>query len=556
MALGNSEDILEYTGPPTRKFDLKGRTVIPGIINTHVHLHDGALSDWLDENPTSAREAVGLYPILGETPDELKRRIQVVLKENVASLEENKWAFLNLPRGQQGTGKGLGVSFLRDGEVTQEELDEWAPKNPVLLTAHPNYMINSRAKEELKTMYSIEPDMQIEEGHATPLGYTPVGVEFRRAVIVDGYFRTKLDLLAEIILKGLNQAAAGGMTTFSSHIQGINNFDAYLHLLRKYGRLPIRFAYTDHAGFHASPEGAANFYFRLGDRTGFGTKFFWQVAVGAGFIDSGPPAMCTSIDLPPEQKKLEWCRIAPGTAYNRAMYSILAGGQRVAIGHNYGDKSADYFMDLLEEAIEEVPGFTLDYVRSRRFTMDHCGLYPRPDQLPRIRKLGIILSCDEGSMTRMYPWLEELYGMDKVAWISPVKDIIEAGVPVVWATEGDWKEDGVFESFEAFVTRKNKNGKVVGADQAVDPITVMKMATSWAARFIMKEDVLGILKPDYWGDFVVLSQDYFTVPVEQIHRTVPLMTVVGGEVAFLRESLAKELGQAPVGIQFKYTFEE
>ena len=485
----------------------------------------------------------------------MRRRIQVVLKENVSALGENKWAFLNLPRGSQGTGTGLGVNFIRDEEVTQKELDEWAPKNPVLLTSHPSYMINSRAREEIKKMYSVEPHMQVEEGHSVPLGYSPVGVEFRRAVIVDGYFQTDIDLLAEIILGGLKQAAAAGMTTFTSHIQGINNFNAYLHLLRKYGRLPIRFAYTDHAGFHASPERTADFYFRLGDRTGFGTDFFWQVAVGAGFIDSGPPAMCTSIDLAPEQKKNEWCRIAPGTTYNQALYDILARGQRVATGHNYGDKSADYFMDLIEKAMQEVPGFTLDYVRARRFTLDHCGLYPRPDQLPRMRRLGIILSCDEGGMTRMYPWLQDVYGMEYEAWINPVKDILEAEVPVAWATEGTWAEDGLFSSFEAFLTRKNKNGIVIGADQAIDRITLMKMATSWAARFIMKEDVLGMLRVGYRGDFVVLNQDYFTVPVDQVNRTIPLMTVVDGEIVFLRDSLAEELGEQPVGTKIVYSFE-
>ena len=51
MALGSSETIVEYAGPTTKKFNLKGRTVIPGIINTHIHLHDGALSKWLEKKP-------------------------------------------------------------------------------------------------------------------------------------------------------------------------------------------------------------------------------------------------------------------------------------------------------------------------------------------------------------------------------------------------------------------------------------------------------------------------------------------------------------------------
>ena len=44
--LGSSSEILSYAGPQTRKIDLKGRTVVPGIINTHTHLHNGAVNRW------------------------------------------------------------------------------------------------------------------------------------------------------------------------------------------------------------------------------------------------------------------------------------------------------------------------------------------------------------------------------------------------------------------------------------------------------------------------------------------------------------------------------
>lgn len=550
MALGSSETILSYAGPQTQKFDLKGRTVIPGIINCHLHIHDQALTAWLARNPEKAREAVGVYRIEGATAKELRHRIEVVLKENVRNLGEGKWAFLNLP-GDAGTGTGLGTKFLIDREITQKELDSLAPDNPVILVAHPSYMVNSRAREMLEKIYGIQPNL--EESHED--GFSPMGVEYRRSVIVDSYFADKVDLLAEIILVGLNQAAAQGMTAFSSHITGINNFNAYIHLLRKYGRLPIRFAFSTYAGFQPNPKEAAGFYFRLGDRAGFGNDFFWETGVGVSNLDSGPPMICTSVDLPPEQKKAEWCRIAPGTEYSRAIYAILASKSRLALGHNYGDKSADYFMDLVEKAIAEEPGITLDYVRSRRFTIDHCGLYPRPDQLPRIKKLGIMLSCGVDVLDRTYPWLEKVYGMDKAEWVSPVKSILNAGIPVAFETEFGI-ENGIFSRFTPFMTRKNSKGNVVAPDQAVDRITVIKMATAWAAKFIMKEDVLGMLKPGFWTDFVVLNQDYFTVPLEQLDRTIPLMTVVGGKPVFLRQELARELGVEPIGAQFKYTFEK
>jgi predicted amidohydrolase YtcJ len=226
----------------------------------------------------------------------------------------------------------------------------------------------------------------------------------------------------------------------------------------------------------------------------------------------------------------------------------------VAVGHVYGDKAADQFMDILDEAIKKAPHITLDYIRSRRMTMDHCGLYPRPDQIPRIKNFGIMLSCGANMLDRTYPWLK-VYGADKAKWIAPIKSILDGGVKVVWEYEGR-PEDGIFSSMVPFMTRKNDQGNIVAADEAVDRVIVMKMATSWPSEFVLREDVLGTLAPGKFADLVVLDKDYFTIPVEQISTIVPLMTVLGGEPVFVRDSFAKELGVPPRGVQLKYRFEK
>jgi len=58
QALGASDQILRLAGPPTRKVDLRGRTVIPGMIQTHQHLHDSAVSRWTRENPEKIDEVM------------------------------------------------------------------------------------------------------------------------------------------------------------------------------------------------------------------------------------------------------------------------------------------------------------------------------------------------------------------------------------------------------------------------------------------------------------------------------------------------------------------
>ena len=83
-------------------------------------------------------------------------------------------------------------------------------------------------------------------------------------------------------------------------------------------------------------------------------------------------------------------------------------------------------------------------------------------------------------------------------------------------------------------------------------MTLMKMMTSWAAEFVIREKLIGTLEPGKFADLLVLSKDYFTVPEPEIPSIFPLMTVVGGKITALRTEFAQELGRNPVGPQLEF----
>ena len=546
MALGTNEQIRTLAGPDTPQLDLKGRTVIPGIVDAHTHIHDAALTRWINRHPDEARAVVAVFSAEGKTTDEVKRNVEVILRERLSAVEPGKWVFINMPGDESGSGTGIGTQFVYERATNIQELDKLAPNHPVLLSAHPAYMINTAAKRSLKEMYGFEPGDEVDES-----GWAAQGVYYRRGVIVDGALRGRTEDLAKINLEGLTRWSSMGVTTFSSHIMGFENFDAFAKLARE-KRMPVRFAYTHFQGFLVNPH-SGNFYRRMGDMTGLGDDYLWSGGVGVGSVDSGIPSICTSLDLPPEIKKTEICRIAPGQTQREGVYEAVASGTRVAVGHVYGDQAADHFMDILDEAMKKEPGITIEHIRSKRMTMDHCGLYPRPDQIPRIKHNGIMLSCGANMLDRTFPWLK-VYGQDKAKWIAPIKSILDGGVKVVWEYEGQ-PEDGLFQSMVPFMTRVNDTGNVVAADEAVDRVTVMKMATSWPAEFVLREDVIGTLEKGKLADVVVLNSDYFSIPTEKIGKIIPLMTVLGGDILFLRKELAMELGMEPHGEQLRYRFE-
>ena len=554
--LGTDQEVLRYAGPDTVRIDAQGRTVIPGVINVHTHIHDGAMNKWVDANPNTT--AVKVFRVQGKDRAEIRRNVEVLMRERMGNIQPGQWSFFYLPNPAFGTGGGEGYDFLREADMTAQEIDEITGlEKPVLLAAHPAYIINTAAMNQLEKMYGGKTE-DYPEGW-TEVGFADLGVEYRREVVVDGYFADKTDQLKEILYAGLQENSAAGITTYSSHIMGIQNIDAYMRLFRE-DRLPIRFGFTHYTGFVMNRD-AEGFYRRMGDLFQLGNEYMWFQAIGLGMIDHGPPLFCSTMidleDLAAEGKKedyYEWCRYAKDTKNYQTIVTALSNGSRVVAGHNYGDLSADHYMDAIEESMERSSEITLEHIRSLRLSMDHGGLYPRPDQLPRIKNLGMMLGMGSAALSRSLPWIQK-YGFEKYqGWVMPTKRALDYGIKVAWEGEGG-VSNGLFSLMTPFITRRNRQGLIIAADQAVDRNTVLKMATAWGSEYLMKEDDLGSLELGKSGDLLVLNQDWFTVPEEDLDRTYPLLTVMGGEIRYLRDEFAQELGMEPVGYQLRYNFE-
>ncbi len=112
-----------------------------------------------------------------------------------------------------------------------------------------------------------------------------------------------------------------------------------------------------------------------------------------------------------------------------------------------------------------------------------------------------------------------------------------------------------FTWFVPYMTRMRSDGVLMAPEEAIYRVQMLKMATSYAARYVLKEKELGTLEPGKLADFVLLSKDYFAIPEEEIPTVIPLMTVLGGKTIVLREELARDISLSAVGPQFKFAFE-
>jgi len=157
FAIGSDAEILELAGPNTERIDLKGRTVIPGIIDSHTHIHNGEVNYWISQHPEILEKYSRQFTIPGRTNEEIYKGIEIVLKENMASAPPGQWAFLQLNTNEGGSGMGQGVKFVQDHAMELADLNQLAPKNPVFMAAHPAYMINDAARKAIRDLYGFEP---------------------------------------------------------------------------------------------------------------------------------------------------------------------------------------------------------------------------------------------------------------------------------------------------------------------------------------------------------------------------------------------------------------
>ena len=545
--LGNDTEVLRFAGPQTRKIDLQGKTVAPGMIDTHNHLHNGAVSNWARENPEKIEAIARQFNVGGQTFTDLTKGIELVIKEQMANPLPGQWAMIGLT----GRVTGLGGLYLDTQQMNRETLDEWAPDLPVVVMgSNKNTLINTAARNDFLMYYEVEPTDENEENALT------MGNIFSRSIIADRYFDANFDELPGVLEDYLRLHTAGGYTTYSSHIQGMRYMPAFRQLSAA-GQMPIRFAFA-HRYCQSIEPNQPGCFLRLGDWQGLGNKFFWNVGMTLGGLDAGPPTICTTMEAPPRFKEREYCIIQPGNNYYRAIQTALGSRYRYVVNHLYGDLPLDYLMDIIDQLIESNPSFTLEFVRSLRISSDHCGFYPRPSQLPRAKRLGMMFSCNAGYVNRSAPWLT-VYGADKANRISPVGSMIKAGIMPTSEMEGLRYSTGEGPTPWAvnyeFITRRNSRGELIAPEEAVDRVTVMKMATTWASHYVLKEKEIGSLEPGKWADFVVYNKDFFTIPQDEIPTVYPLMVVLGGKTVVLRDEWAQELGAPAVGPQIKFLYE-
>ena len=557
MKLGTTSQVRAMAGPNTTVLDLEGKTLIPGIIEPHSHMYGGAVQHLGRLGYQYPPEGVYFTSAQAHPTDlELTQGIlRDALQDAVKEVDPGDWIVLSLQGHPDEEPRQLSLWGMTRRLTNRRTLDQWSPDNPVLMRPGLRGNLNSKALEVMEEFLPGYGASIHETMHGDVIGEDIQEIGWvgsqEMSVITWELFLEKVPLatLAEAIRIVSEEATTKGITTFSSRVQFPKIISGY-STLAGLGQMPIRF--SAHYEIHrmpTDPQQTRQIYRRTGVLQGIGDDYLWIDGVASERWDSVYPESCTGADTiaPPNIKSREVCPV-PGELPWDTLENAAAAGWRLAGVHMCGSESARAFFRMIDEA-REVNGWTMQQVRDMRVTGEHCNLIGKsPEIIQGLIDYGVYLSCGPDIVSESPAWVRD-YGEQIQPFILPFKTWLEAGVKLVGQHYG---RTPPMRTLWQAVTRLHY-GEVWQPDERIDRVQAMKMWTTWASEYILKEDELGTLEEGKFADLVVLDRDYFTVPVNDILKVRTPLTMVGGRIIQLQSSLASQLGVQPIGPVYNFS---
>lgn len=553
MAVGADKDLLKLKGPETQAIDLKGKMVLPGFVDPHTHPQEWAhyfrYDSFIpnvklvylagpDDRFKELRSDVflGWGPVLDDPPREMLMSLERRIKSAAAELGPgpDKWILaLVSKQGRRFFGS----------VINKDWLDKIAPDNPVLVVtdwAPREAAVNSTAIEVVREMNPTPYISRLfDEVEKNGITYRAVPMRLYIALqsIAPKNFKEFKDCLKTVFL----EYAKYGVTSIGNRVDYPTDISAFAELART-GKAAIRMGWSHHLLRRLLGSPAGSFFQLVGDFNNIGNELFWNMGAGSeGDSDVPfPQALCTTARIR-DQYKQEYspiCGLDPRSQMREAVVNMVANRVRASQLHGSADLTYDQLMEAVWEGMKR-GGLTMDEVRGLRISFDHL-LLTRPDQIERIKEFGMV-----PSVTLWYIHhgedLIKMFGPEIEEWMFLINSFVKGGIPVTINSDRLATDDMTYFWELEFLVRRNYNGRAYNAKEAVDRVTALKTITTWPARYLMREDLIGNLKPGYLADLMVIDKDYFAVPEDKIHTIKVLMTMLGGKITWVDRALEREL---------------
>src|SRR3954451_15260584 len=495
IAAGASGDVARHADGRTRVIDLNGRTVIPGLIDSHIHAIRAGLKfstevSWI--GATSIAEAM--------------ERIRA------AAIDGGPGTWIVVGGGWTPS------QFAERRRPTREELEAAAPHHPVYVQLFYRAVLLTPAA---LNALGIATDADLPPGAKFEHGEDEGWISGDSAAVTGLYARLPAPTLAESMdgtrqfLHELNRFGITGVFDPGGHNLAPEEYDALFRLWRANG-LTVRIAYSicaprpgqELADLQALtrflPMGVGDGMLRF---NGIGERVTW------GMYNN---------DTPSEAQKDEFYRVARWAAERGLALTA----------HWNNDRSMHHLLDVLERVDREVP------IRDLRWSIAH--LHDASDaSLMRMKALGLGWLMQNGLYFAASSFLTARG--PAINHAPPLRTALQLGLHVGGGTDANR-----VMSYNPFVSLKwMTDGRTVdgmttrAASQLVSREEALRFYTQGSAWFTFDNDRRGTIEPGRLADLAVLDKDYLTVPADELGSLVSLLTMVGGKIVYAAEPFAR-----------------
>jgi predicted amidohydrolase YtcJ len=507
VATGARADIEPLVGERTQVIDLAGRVVLPGFIDTHVHLDCTATHTKLATScHIPPAEYVGVKGGAGS--------LDAILGFVKAQAQQT-------PEGEWIIGQGR-FSLETDGNSpTKSQLDEVAPDHPVMIrySAH-GQLLNSRALEvagidrdapSQAELDAVSPGGRIRRD---PASGEPTGVVSECVGWILGKDNPwPYDALKGAIEATCREAVSFGVTSAHEFVSWSESSRIYQELYRE-GALPLRIQLCPAVwGLYQTADVAS--LVELGIQTGFGNDGL-KFGSAKIFVDGE--------GRDEEGVAREWPRITQDRL-NELVLGAHRAGIRVMM-HATSREGQIMAIEAVEVALKAAPR------SDHRHRIEHFAGDYWPEGLARLKRLGIIPVPTPYSSLGWYgdAWLDAGCPGEKVV---PYRSLVEDGFLPPGNSDSMGTEPEALNpwwSIWCAVTRKTRSGRLICPEEGLDVMQAIRLYTTNSAYAGFEEKLKGSIEPGKLADLVVLSEDPFEIAPDGLKEVRVVTTIIGGEV--------------------------
>jgi predicted amidohydrolase YtcJ len=503
VKVGSDKEVGTLVGPGTRKIDLKGASVIPGLIDAHLHLAG-----------------------IGRSMEELDLRGLKSPAEAVSRVAE---AASRTAPGDWILGRGWDQNLWPVPDFpTAAMLDAAAGDHPVSLMRIDGHAmwVNGKALEIAKITRGVSDPaggkILRDKGTGNPTGVLlDDALELIKNKIPNPDPATKKRWIQQA-----GQALLScGITTV--HDAGVppEDIDLYKTMVEE-GSLPLRVYAMLGDSNKKYPD-----YFVQERVLGYGDRRFTFRALKLG-VDGALGSRGAALLAPySDDPKNSGISTLSGDQLEEITRQALRKGFQVCV-HAIGDRANRLVLDRFERALAAVP------TPDARLRIEHAQILA-PSDIPRFGKLGILASMQPSHATSDMPWVPARLGEDRLTGAYAWKSLLNSSARLAFGSDAPIEGWNPFQGLFAAVTRQDENLSPEGGWIPQERLTrdeALQAYTLGAAYAAFEENEKGSLAPGKLADLVVLDRDYFDVPEAEISKITPQMTVLGGKVVYSRTS--------------------